>query len=94
MDYDEVIERAAKAIMSERDGHPWHGHATEYDKDLASAAARILIEYGARLMREAAAEALIGYIHPNPDRLPGCLFASAQVRALDPAAIARGENSA
>ena len=30
---------------------------------------------------ERAAELVVGYIHPDPDRLPGELFASAAIRA-------------
>ncbi len=49
------------------------------------------MEAGARMMQEAAAKALIGYIHPDPDRLPGRLFASAQVRDIDPAEVVKGK---
>jgi len=44
---------------------------------------------GVALGIEAAAVAVIGYIHPDYPRLPGQPFASAQVRNLDPAAIVR-----
>jgi hypothetical protein len=42
---------------------------------------------GGEIAREAAAEAVNGYIHPDWQRLPGEAFASAQVRALDLPAI-------
>lgn len=81
MDYDEAIRDAAKAIMSERDGAPWDGPTTQYDEDLARAAAPILMEYGARLMREA------GMLKANE------LFKSTEVFAMlyniDPAAIVK-----
>lgn len=52
--------------------------------------AAALMEQGARLALEAVEQALVGYIHPDPDSFPGRLFASAQVRDLDPAEIVKG----
>ena len=42
---------------------------------------------GVRLGLEAASSAVIGYIHPDYPRPPGEPFASAQVKAIDPAAV-------
>jgi len=48
-----------------------------------------LREQGARAMQEAAAKAVIGYIHPDHERLPGEMFATAEVRSLNPSEIVK-----
>ncbi len=90
---NEAIEAAARAMSFEEnwDGIPFSNflHAKEF-RELARAAAPALMEEGARLALEAAAEAVIGYVHPDYERLPGDPFAVTQVRTLDPAAIVKG----
>ena len=98
---NEAIEAAALAMANvdcRRFDCPELGSANEfrYEDDYrdyierARAAAPALMEEGARLALAAAAEAVLGYIHPDHGRLPGAPFAVTQVRTLDPAAIVKG----
>lgn len=45
-------------------------------------AAQEAIRAAAPLILDMAADVVIGYIHPDPERLPGEMFATAQVRQL------------
>ena len=99
LDFDEVCGREADPDLDECDsGTCVAAYSEEHDAEdcrgwylrQARAAAPILMEQGARLALEAAARSVVGYIHPDPDSVPGRLFASAQVRDLDPAEIVKG----
>lgn len=97
MTHNQAIEAAARAIASSWFGNGVDEYAVAEVRPDAEAALRaaapILMEQGARLALDAAAKALIGYIHPDPDSVPGRLFASAQVRDLDPAEIVKGSGN-
>lgn len=101
MDYDDVIERAAQTIYEADDpwasAWPWpmQGHPNSNPdayRRIARAAAPILMEYGARLMREAAATHVCGLIARHAK--DGCVGATADsiggiIEALDPATIVK-----
>ena len=85
MDYDDVIERAAKAMARHHNDYAdgvlqWSSYV-----DDARAAAPILMEYGARLMREAAKSA----VYQTPIDPQAWDSADRAVNNLDPATIVR-----
>ena len=96
MDYDDMIRDAAKAICKARYGHlrGFDGREHAYEKE-ARAAAPILMEYGARLMREAVLPEVVTDwtidAHGAHCRCTTCELNIAEdsIRALDPATIAK-----
>ena len=92
---NEAIEAAARAIRENDSWRTWKGD--EAFVRMARAAAPALMEEGARLALEAAAE-VASWAHmvppdggsPTEDECAVAIAATEAIRALDPAAIVKG----
>ena len=87
---DDMIEAVARAIFEihfadtseaqKMKNNDWGRPSPLMDMVLNEA--RAAIRAAAPLILDMAADVVIGYIHPDPERLPGEMFATAQVRQL------------